>query len=79
MTLRQFLAVMSMNKGTQVTLQDLEENQLLTFNIEGYETVEGDVLARVVKKALVTTKAPGSSVIAIKVILYDAPGGTSEG
>jgi hypothetical protein len=69
MTLRQFLSVLASNKGTQVTLVDLEDTELLTFNIEGYETVEGDVLARGVKKATLS-RTPQN--VSLKIVLFAA-------
>lgn len=69
MTLRQFLSVLSGNKGTSVTLLNLEETELLTFNIEGYANVESDILDRNVKKVTVNKT---SNAVALKVMLFDA-------
>ena len=69
MTLRQFLAVLSSNKGVSITLMDSEDVELLTFNVEGYQTVESDVLDREVKKA-VLSKTPNN--IILKVTLNPA-------
>ena len=76
MTLRQFLSVLSSNAGTQVKLLTLDETELLTFNIEGYTSVESDILDRVVKKTSIIKNTTG---VTLKVILYDIPEGTSEG
>ena len=78
MTLRQFLAVLSSNKGVTVTLLDSEDIELLTFNVEGYQAVEGDVLERTVKKA-VLGKAGMPNSIAIKVTLNPATDVTTNG
>ena len=66
MTLTQFLAALSGNKGTQVTLIDAEQTELLTFNIEGYEAVESDILALEVDNVVIT-KTPNT--IQMKVYL----------
>ena len=69
MTLRQFLSVLSTNKGTQVTLLNIEDVELLTFNVEGYESLESDILDRGVKKVFMS-KTP--TAVSLKITLLDA-------
>ncbi len=54
MTLRQFFAALAGNKGMSVTLINAEKAELLTFNIEGYEAVESDILALEVDTVTIT-------------------------
>jgi len=68
MTLRQYLSAMAGNKGTQITLLTLNETELLTFNVEGYEAVESDILDRGVKKVDLI-KTP--TTVGLKITLFD--------
>ena len=64
MTLRQFLSVLADNAGIPVTLKE-GETELLTFNIEGYEAVESDILARTVSKVSLLKTGPSVKFVVI--------------
>lgn len=68
-TLRQLLSVMSDNTGVMVKLFNLNDTELITFNIVGYATIESDVLDRKVKLVKMQ-KTP--SEITLKVTIFDA-------
>ena len=61
MTLRQFLAALASNTGTAVTLKT-GETEILTFNVEGYEAVESDILAYTVSAATLV-KGPNVKLV----------------
>jgi len=54
MTLIQLLTALSGNTSVNITLQDKEENCLITFNAPGYQQIENDLGARTVLKVWVT-------------------------
>lgn len=49
MTLRAFLSALK-TSGVKITLVDVEDNELIKFFSDGYESVESDILSRTVKK-----------------------------
>lgn len=68
MTLRQLLTVFDDNKGTSVTLMNLEGVDILTFIVEGFMAVESDILDRGVKKVTIIKTPTAAS---LKITLYD--------
>lgn len=61
MSLRDFLAALAGNIGTPITLKDSTDKELLTFNVEGYEAVESDILDYIVSSATLT-KGPNTKI-----------------
>ena len=66
MALTDLLVALKDNAKLYITLTDKESNVLITFNAAGYQSVESDLGARVVKK--ITIGSPSE----ISVMLEDA-------
>lgn len=66
MTLEAFMAALK-TKGVKVTLNDTEGNEIIKFFSDGYAGVEGDILARTIKKFDIPSAGN------ITVVLNDAP------
>ena len=66
MALSDLLVTLANNQKLYITLTDTEGTELITFNAAGYESVESDLGARVVKK--IKIENPGN----ISVMLEDA-------
>ena len=49
MTLLQVLTALANNTGTNITLIDSENNQIITFNAAGYAAVDATYTAKIVK------------------------------
>ena len=54
MTLREFLETLEENKGFSITLANAEGDVLITFQAEGWQSVESDILDKEVKKVLIS-------------------------
>lgn len=67
MTLADVLKAMANNENVNITLVDTDEKALITFGAAGYQSVEADVTARVVKKIKI------ESVTHVKIYIDDAP------
>lgn len=72
MTLIETLAALSNNTNVNITLVDDQDNQLITFNAVGYQSVESDLGARVVKYIKV------SSGTLLTIALKEANGNTGD-
>lgn len=70
MTLIETLAALSNNTNVNITLVDDQDNALITFNAVGYQSVESDLGARVVKYIKV------SSGTLLTIALKEANGNT---
>ena len=55
MTLIQLLTALKENENLNITLQDKEQNNLITFNAPGYLQIENDLGARVVDVVWITS------------------------
>ena len=66
MTLSDLLVASANNQKLYITLSDLAGDPLITFNAAGYESVEGDLGSRVVKR--ITVESPS----AVTIVLEDA-------
>lgn len=72
MTLIETLAALSNNTNVNITLVDDQDNTLITFNAVGYQSVESDLGARVVKYIKV------SSGTLLTISLKEANGNTGD-
>lgn len=63
MTLADVLAAMANNTGVNITLQDEDGNNLITFGAPGYSSIESDLGTRVVKRI----KIRGAKDVAITI------------
>ena len=66
MTLAQLLETLESNENTNIQLIDSTDKTLVIFNCAGWESIESDLGARVVKKVAVLSAA------VVKVIIADA-------
>lgn len=66
MVLSDLLVALAYNTKTYVTLKNLDDEELITFNASGYASVESDLGSRGIKKILV------ESVSNIVIVLEDA-------
>lgn len=71
MQLSDLLVALSGNKNLYITLMDDNDKALITFNAEGYESVEGDLGSRTVKRIKVTSPSTMS------ISLEDATNGNN--
>lgn len=55
MTLMQLLTALKENENLNITLQDKEQNNLITFNAPGYLQIENDLGARVADVVWITS------------------------
>lgn len=55
MTLQNVLSALSYNKDAKITLYD-NGAALITFNIEGYQSIESDLMAREVDRIIIGTE-----------------------
>lgn len=53
MNLQNLLPTLSKNAGLNITLVDSDDTNLITFNAEGYESIESDLFTRTVSKITV--------------------------
>lgn len=67
MALTDLLVALSGNANLFVTLTDKTGSELITFNAGGYESVEGDLGARVVERISI------ESLNKVSISLEDAP------
>ena len=63
-TLSDLLAALANNTAASITLLDMAENKIITFNAAGYEAVEGDITARKVKSIKIASAQSISITIA---------------
>lgn len=66
MKLSDVLAALANNANLNISLIDSNDKNLVTFNCDGWESIENDITAREVKKILIVSSS------AVKIFIADA-------